>query len=142
DRQTVWNPEKGKSDAPTRFGSSIASQPLIPGQAGMCALSPRDRRRRRCIVSLEGRFRLDFQMLAMQTEARSPLVPSVPVPPKKRSRSHRKRMEQHTHLARFVRGAAIPLAFLAQQTWTASTNAGPIDHAQTAIGFSAVFMRQ
>jgi hypothetical protein len=53
DRQAVWNPEKGTRDALTRVGSSSASQPILPGQAGMCALSPRDRRRRRCLVSLE-----------------------------------------------------------------------------------------
>ena len=105
-------------------------------------MGPREDRRGGGRSGRHIRSHLDVQAAFMEMETGVPLVSLVPVPPKQRSRSHRKRMEQHTHLARFVRGAAIPLAFLAQQTWTASTNAGPIDHAQTAIGFSAVFMRQ
>jgi len=49
-------------------------------------------------------------MLAMQTEARSPLVPSGPVSPEERSRTDEQRMEQHTHLAWFACGVAVPLA--------------------------------
>src|SRR5579875_2057961 len=50
-------------------------------------------------------------------------------------------MQQHTDLARFCRGVAIPLALFAQPTGTTTTNAGPIDHAQASVGFSALLMR-
>src|SRR5690349_17931090 len=108
----------------------------------MRALGPRNRRRGRSICSGESRFHLEVQVLAMQTDTRSPLVPSAPVSPEQRSQSHWQRMEQDTHLTRFGRGASVPLALLAQRTRTTVTNAGPIYHAQAPIGFSAVFMRQ
>ena len=84
---------------------------------------------------------LDFQVLAMQTQAGSPLVSPVPVSPQERSRSHRKRMKQDAHLARFGRCAPTPLTLLPQQTRPAVTNAGGIDDPQTAIAFSTVLMR-
>lgn len=80
-------------------------------------------------------------MLAMQTQASVPLVPSVPVSPEERCRSHRKRMEQDAHLARFSCCAATPLALLTQQAGTAVANAGGIDHPQTAITLLTSFMR-
>jgi hypothetical protein len=50
-------------------------------------------------------------------------------------------MQQHADLARLCGGAAIPLALLTEWTGAATLDAGPIDHAQAPIGFSAVFMR-
>ncbi len=78
----------------------------------------------------------------MQTQAGVPLVSSVPVSPEQRSGADRQGMKQDAHLARFGRGAPVPLALLTQRTRTATANAGPIDHAQAPISFSAVFMRQ
>jgi len=77
----------------------------------------------------------------MQTQTSVPLVPSAPVSPEQRSRSHCQGMEQHAHLARFGRGAPAPLALLAQRTRTATANARPIDHAQASITFSTLLMR-
>ena len=51
-------------------------------------------------------------------------------------------MQQPTSLARLCRRTAIPLTLLAQRTGTTTVNAGAIHHAQAAIGFSAVFMRE
>src|SRR2546430_190903 len=51
-------------------------------------------------------------------------------------------MQQHTDLARLCRRTAIPLTLLAQRTGTTTVNAGAIHHAQAAIGFSTVFMRE
>src|SRR6266581_2593763 len=107
----------------------------------MRELRPGDCRKRRSRGDGVGRFHLDLQMLAMQTQARSPLVSSGPVSPEERSRAYWQRMEQHAHLTRFSRCVAIPLALLAQRTRTATADAGPIDDAQASIGFSAVFMR-
>jgi hypothetical protein len=45
-------------------------------------------------------------------------------------------------LARLGRRTAIPLTLLAQWTRTTTANAGAIHHAQAAISFSAVLMRQ
>lgn len=77
----------------------------------------------------------------MQTEAGVPLVPSGPVAPEERSRSHRKGMEQDAHLARLTRFAAVPLALLSQQTWTAVANTGGIDDPETPIVFATTLMR-
>src|SRR5437868_2137029 len=51
-------------------------------------------------------------------------------------------MQQHTDLARLCRRTAIPLTLLAQRTGTTTVNAGNIHHAQAAIGFSALLMRE
>lgn len=99
----------------------------------MRPLDPRDRRRRRSNGSRESQFHLKVQMLAMQTDTRPSLVPSAPVSPEQRSRSHLQGMEQDAHLARFGRCAPTPLTLLPQQTRTAVANARPIDDPQTAI---------
>jgi hypothetical protein len=140
-RQVVWNPEEGEGDPLSLICSSVASQPLIPGQAAMRELGSGDRRRGGSTESRESRFHLDLQVQAMHTETRLPLVPSGPVPSENRSRSHCKGMEQHTHLARFCRCAPTPLALLAQRTRTTVANAGSIDHAQTTVAFSAPLVR-
>ncbi|HEU5383851.1 MAG TPA: hypothetical protein VFV38_51280 [Ktedonobacteraceae bacterium] len=80
-----------------------------------------------------GRFHLDVQVLAVQAQTGSP---------EERSRSHLQRMEQNAHLARFGCRAAVPLTLVAQRTGTAPAHARPRDHAQAAIGLSAVFMRK
>jgi hypothetical protein len=49
-------------------------------------------------------------------------------------------MQQNTDLARFCGGRAIPLTLLAQGTGPTTANAGSIDDAQTAVGFSTLFM--
>src|SRR5207302_6449842 len=51
-------------------------------------------------------------------------------------------MQQPTSLARLCRRTAIPLTLLAQRTGTTAVNAGAIRHAQAAIGFSALLMRE
>src|SRR5712691_2471805 len=140
--QAVWNPEEREGDALSLIGAGIASQPLLPGQAIMCPLCSRDRRRRRSRGFGKGWFYLDLQALAVQMQTSPPLGSSLPISPEERSGADGEGMQQHAHLARFGCCATIPLALLAQGTRTTITNAGPIDHAQTAIGFSAVFMRE
>lgn len=107
----------------------------------MRTLGPRDRRRGSRPSSRENRFSQDLQILAMQTDTRQPLVPSIPVSPEEWSRSHCQGMEQHADLARFGCCAAVPLALLTQRARTAVANAGGIDHAQAAIMLSPSFMR-
>src|SRR6266487_4897137 len=107
----------------------------------MRTLCPRDRRRGSRLSSRESRFSQDLQILAMQTDTRQPLVPSIPVSPEEWSRSHCQGMEQHADLARFGCCAAVPLALLTQRTRTAIANTGRIDHAETAITLSTSFMR-
>jgi hypothetical protein len=107
----------------------------------MRTLSPGNRRRGRSSGFLESWFHLDLKMLAMQTQAGVPLVPSWPVSPEKGSRAWRQRMKQDAHLARFGRGMPVPLALLAQGTWTAIATTGRIDHPQTASAFWTALMR-
>src|SRR6266568_2753346 len=99
----------------------------------MRPLGPRNRRRGRSRGPLESWLHLDLQVLAMQTQAGVPLVPSVPVSPEEGSRAYRQGMKQDAHLARFGRGPPVPLALVAQGTRTAVTNAGGIDDPQAAI---------
>ena len=106
----------------------------------MRPLGPRDRRRGSSRGSRESWLQLHLQVLAMQTQAGLPLVPSVPVSPEERSRAYRQGMEQDAHLARFGRGPPVPLALVAQETRTAVANAGGIDDPQAAITLSTVLI--
>src|SRR6266705_2629180 len=107
----------------------------------MRPLGPRNRRRGRSRGPLESWLHLDLQVLAMQTQAGVPLLPSVPVSPEEGSRAYRQGMKQDAHLARFGRGPPVPLALVAQGTRTAVTNAGGIDDPQAAITLSTVLVR-
>ena len=107
----------------------------------MRPLGPRDRRRGSSRGSLEGWLHLDLQVLAMQTQAGVPLVPSGPVAPEEGSRADRQGMKQDAHLARFARFAPVPLTAFTERTRTAAANAGGIDDPQTAITLSTAFMR-
>jgi len=60
DRQAFWNPEEGESDPLNRFGSGVASQPLVPRQTVMRTLGPRDRRRGASPGAGESRVHLDL----------------------------------------------------------------------------------
>jgi hypothetical protein len=80
-------------------------------------------------------------MLAMQTQAGAPLVPSVPISPEEGSRASWEGMKQEAHLARCARVAAVPVARLAQRTRTTVAHAGGGDHPETAILLSLSFMR-
>jgi hypothetical protein len=51
-----------------------------------------------------------------------------------------KRMQQHADVARFLGRAAIPLALLTQRAGATAPDTRCIDHTQTAITFSAVFL--
>lgn len=108
----------------------------------MRPLGARNRRRGRSSRLREGRFHLDVQVLAVQTQTGPPLMSSAPVSLEQRSRSHVQGMKQDAHLAWFGCGASTPLALLAQRTRTATANTRSIDHAQAPIGFSTVFVRQ
>jgi hypothetical protein len=79
----------------------------------MGTLGPRGRRRGSSSSAGKSWFHQDLQVLAMQAQTRTPLVPSVPVPPEQWSGTHDEGMKQHADLARFRCGAAVPLALLA-----------------------------
>ena len=49
-------------------------------------------------------------------------------------------MEEHADLTRFGGGVAIPLTLVAQRAGATTTNAGGIDHTQTAIDLAASLM--
>lgn len=79
-------------------------------------------------------------LVTQQLHACSPMTSPIPILPEERSSPDGQGMQQHTHLARLGRGAALPLTLLAQRTGAATANASRIRHAQTPIGFSASFV--
>jgi hypothetical protein len=79
-------------------------------------------------------------LVAHELHTGTPIRSPAPIAPEEWGRTHRERMQQHAHLARLCRRAAIPLTLLTQRTGTATANAGAIHHSQAAISFSAVFM--
>lgn len=70
----------------------------------------------------------------------APMFSSAPIVPEERSRTNGKRMQQHADVARFLGRAAIPLALLTQRAGATAPDTRCIDHTQTAITFSAVFL--
>jgi hypothetical protein len=73
---------------------------------------------------------------------RAPMLSPAPIAPEERRGTHLERMQQHADLAWFCRRTAIPLTRLSQRTSTTTAKAGAIDHAQAAIGFCALLMRE
>ena len=89
----------------------------------------------------DGRHDLYLDALkAQELDARPSVGPTAPVAPEEGGRTDDEWMQEHTHLARLRRRAAIPLTLLAQGTGTTTADAGSIDHAQTSIGFLAPFV--
>jgi hypothetical protein len=78
--------------------------------------------------------------MTKQLHAYTTMMSTTPVIPEERLISNHERMQEDAHLARLFGGAALPLALLAQRAGTATADAGRIDHAQTAIGFSTPLM--
>jgi hypothetical protein len=70
------------------------------------------------------------------------MLSPAPVAPEQGRRADDERMQEHAHLTRLRGSAAIPLALLTQGTRTTTEDASPIHHAQAAIGFSALLMRE
>ena len=92
-----WDAEQLDGDRASRWIPHIASQPFLPTQTIMCALCTGEGQRRDSWIGGESRLHLDLQVLAVQLQTCSPMLPSAPVTPKQRSRAHGKRVQQHTH---------------------------------------------
>lgn len=110
----------------------------------MCPLRSRMDHRRRRGAALAGRVFCmpDLNVLIThKLHTGTSMLPAAPVTPEEGRTANGERVEQHTHLASFARGLAIPLTLLAQRTRTTTVDAGSIDHPQASIGFSALLMR-
>src|SRR5437660_1913849 len=141
DGQAFWDAEQSNCHPPSREGTRIASQPFCPRKSRVCALGTRKGRRCDSETGGGGRPDLDLDaLMAHQLDARPSVVPTTPVTPEHGFRPNHQWMQQHTHLARLLGCAALPLTLLAQGTGTATTDTGRIDHAQAPIGFSALLM--
>lgn len=77
-------------------------------------------------------------LITHQLHTGTPMLSPAPVTPEERKVANDKRVEQHTHLARFTSGFAIPLTLLAQGTGTATAVTSPIHDAQAPVGGSRV----
>jgi hypothetical protein len=100
-------------------------------------LATREQRRGRCWLNLESLFQVHVNSLTAQELHASPsMLPPTPVTPEERLTPDNERVQQDAHLARFRRGAALPLTLLAQWARAATTDAGSIHHAQAAVSFS------
>ena len=109
----------------------------------MRPLGTRQGRRRTREQGRCGRLDLDLDALrAHQLDACPAVRATTPVMPSDGLRADDQWMQQHTDLARLLGGAALPLALLAQWTGTTTAHAGSVHHAQAAIGFSALLMRE
>jgi len=79
-------------------------------------------------------------LVAKQLDAGTSMNPSTPVMPLEGSGTDSHWMQEDAHLARLLGGGAIPLTLLAQRAGATTANAGRVDHAQAAIGFSTLLM--
>ena len=78
--------------------------------------------------------------LPQEVQTRPPMLSPGPVTPEEWPFPDHERMEEDADLARFARFVTLPLTRLSQRTGTATAHAGPIHHAQTPIGFSALLL--
>ena len=81
-------------------------------------------------------------LVSHELQTGAPVCSPAPIAPEQRACTCLQRMEQHTDLAWLCSGVALPLTLLAQRTRSATANAGSIHHAQAAVGFSTVLMRE
>lgn len=81
-----------------------------------------------------------YPLRAQELDAGTSIAPATPIVPEKRGRADHERVKQHTDLARFFGGAALPLTLLTQRARAATADAGYIHHPQTSIGFWASLM--
>jgi hypothetical protein len=91
-----------------------------------------------------GRLRLHLDhhlLMAQKLDAGPAMLSAAPIPPEERRGTNGQRMEEHADLARLLCGMSLPLTLLAQRTGPTPADAGSIHHAQAAIGFSALLMR-
>jgi hypothetical protein len=138
-----WDAEHLDRDWPGCGTASIASQPLLPAETRPRALCTRQDHVREGWRSGGWWRQAHLQALvAHQPHAGTPMCSAAPIAPEERGRTHLERMQQHAHLARLSCRAAIPLTLLAQLAGTTAADAGAIHHAQAAIGFAALLMRE
>ena len=130
DGKAFWDAEQSDCHPPSCERTRIASQPLCPRKPIMCTLGTGKGRRLDREAGRGGRFDLDLDaLMAHQLDACSSMGATTPVTPSNGLRSDDQWMQQHTHLARLLGGATLPLALPPQRTGTATTDAGRIHHA-------------
>ena len=137
-----WDAEYPDRDWPSGGPASIASQPLLPRETIARTLCARQDDIRDGWRSGGGWRQTHLQALvAHELHAGPPVCSAAPIAPEQRGSTHLKRMQQHAHLTRLGRRAAIPLTLLTQRTGPTTVNAGAIHHAQAAVGCSALLVR-
>ncbi len=142
-RQSFLGRRTADRHLPSCWRTRIASQPLCPREARVRSLRTGQDHLRGGWRSGGGRRQAHLDALVShELHAGAPVYSPAPIAPEQRGRTHLERMQQHTDLARLCRRTAIPLTLLAQRTGTTTANAGAIHHAQAAIGFSALLMRE
>jgi len=142
--ESIWHPEELDSDLPLGWRTRIASQALCPREPKVRPLGPRKDQRRRRGAALAGLVLCEPHLDVLVTHklhTGASMLSAAPVTPEEGSRANNERVEQHTHLARFASGFAIPLTLLAQRTGAATVDAGRIHHAQASIAFLAPLVR-
>jgi hypothetical protein len=131
-----WDTEQPDRDLPRCGNARIASQPLGPREARVCALCARQDHVRNGWRSGGGWRQAHLKALvAQELHAGTPMCSAAPIAPEERGRTKRERMQEHADLARLCRGVAFPLTLLAERTRAATANTGRIHHAQTSVSF-------
>ena len=114
--EMLWYPEELDSDLPLGWRTRIAHQALCPREPKVRPLRPRKDRRRRRGVALAGRvlckLHLDV-LITYKLHTGTSMLSPAPVTPEEGGVANDERAQQHTHLARFASGFAIPLTLLA-----------------------------
>ena len=132
--------------------SLIVTGPAVGGRAGpRLPLLPRETRMRSLRTGEDhlpagrrnsGRRQTHFQALVShERDTGAPVDSAAPIEPEQRGRTHAQRMEQPTSLSRLCGGVTLPLALLTQRAGPTTADAGSIDHAQAAVGFPPLLMR-
>jgi hypothetical protein len=136
-----WNPEQCDEWSGSGLCAGIASESLVPGQAGMGTLCTGEHDRRRWGRWLDrGGFSHLHPLAIQHLHAGSALCSAWPVPPEQRSRAALARMQQDTHPARMLGLVAVPLTL---QTLRASATVGDpglIDDAQAPVLLPTAFL--
>ena len=138
--EMLWDAEQGDRGRRLGRSASIASQPLLPGQARMSALRTSEDNRQAGKRSLGGRLKPHVQARASQQfQTRSAMLPPTPITPEDRGRAHVEGVKQDTHPAWMLGARPVPLTLLTQRAGTTGASAGFIDDPQASMCFAARF---
>ncbi len=134
-----WDAEQLDRDLASCWSTRIASQPLCSREARVRSLRTGKDHFRAAKRSCGARWQAHLDALVShELHAGAPVRSPAPIVPEQRRGTNPQRMQQDTDATRLRSCFPMPLTLLAQRAAATIAYSGAVEHAQTAIGFTAL----